>query len=158
MKWAWLWAQQSGTMSTIIIWHELEGSITQINTRAINGSFICPLGCGSLVLCGLVCPIHSLQGCFPDNASRLHDTILRAPHQVNCLTMLVDLVFEWMKEWYWWMKYCMHFQLYFNFNYHYLYPTHILPTHLPTYHYSHPTYMLPTYYWNLYLHITYLLT
>jgi len=47
------------------------------------------------------------------------------------------------------MKYCMHFQLYFNFHYHYLYPTHTLPTHLPTYHYLHVTYMLPTYYYKL---------
>jgi hypothetical protein len=69
-----------------------------------------------------------------------------------------DLVFEWMKEGYWWMKYWMHFQLYFKFNYHCLYPTHILPTHLPTYHYLHPMYMLSTYYCNLYLQITHLPT
>jgi hypothetical protein len=50
------------------------------------------------------------------------------------------------------------FQLDFNFNYHYLYPTHILPTHLPTDHYLHPMCMLLTYYCNLYLHITYIPT
>jgi hypothetical protein len=55
------------------------------------------------------------------------------------------------------MKYYMHFQLYFNFNYHYLYPTHILSTHLPTYHYLHPMYMLPiiivTYIYILYTYL-----
>jgi hypothetical protein len=78
---------------------------------------------------------------------------------VKSIAWLFWWTFFWMDEkGYWWMKYYMHFQLYFNFNYHYLYPTHILPTHIPYYHYSHLMYMLSTYYCNLYLHITYLPT
>jgi hypothetical protein len=52
----------------------------------------------------------------------------------SCHVKSIAWLFWWtlfLNEWYWWIKYCMHFQLYFNFNHHYLYPTHILPTHLP---------------------------